>query len=99
MKHLRIVLLSLLLACTLPALAADPSKQAEDAARLNQSAVTIYVDATLGMRKDRAAAALTRAHDAFARHSYQVIDVSTYNENGDLQGFFVTYRREPSRTP
>jgi len=93
MHTLRAMLLTLLLIACLPVQAADPAKQADAAASEGLSAVTVFIDVTLGMRKDRAATALTRSHTAFARHCYRVLDVSTYNENGDLQGFFVTYQR------
>ena len=36
---------------------------------------------------------LTRAHKAFAARGYKVVSVAPYIENGDLQGFFVTYQK------
>ena len=91
MKPLVLVLLSVLAA---PVAAANHAKHAAQAARESLPAVTIVIDATLGMRKDSAARALTEAHVAYEAHGYAVIDVETYTENGDLQGFFVTYRLE-----
>ncbi len=71
----------------------SPEKSAEEAARANLAAVTIWVDASWGFRNQGAANSLSRAHQAFATRGYQVVDVAPYVENGDLQGFFVTYRK------
>ena len=93
-KSLKPALLALLLSiCAQPAMAASYTKQAERAASANLAAVTVFVDATFGMRKDSAARELTEAHAAFAASGFVVVDVVGYTENGDLQGFFVTYRR------
>lgn len=93
-------LLALMLAIASPtAFAADIKDQAERLTRDNPAAVTVFIDATLGARKDHAATQLSKAHAAFATRGYQVIDVETYTENGDLQGFFVTYRRDGSPIP
>ena len=43
--------------------------------------------------KQGAANSLSRAHQAFAAHGYKVQSVEPYIENGDLQGFFVTYQK------
>jgi len=89
-----------LLACAwiaLPAHAAlfgkKPEAVAADAARDHLPAVTLWVDATWGFRHQGAANDLTRAHQAFAAQGYKVISVEPYIENGDLQGFFVTYQK------
>ena len=55
--------------------------------------MTIWVDATWGFRNQGAANDLTRAHAAFAARGYKVVSVQPYIENGDLQGFFVTYQK------
>ena len=89
-KPLALALLLPVLAA--PATAANHAKHAAQAVRESLPAVTIFIDATLGMRKDSAAKALTDAHAAYEAHGYAVIDVETYTENGDLQGLFVTYR-------
>jgi hypothetical protein len=93
------LLLSVLVAgsCAFPAHAGlfnrSPEKSAEEAARANMSAVTIWVDATWGFRHQGAANALSDAHQAFAARGYKVVSVQPYVENGDLQGFFVTYQK------
>ena len=55
--------------------------------------VTIWVDASWGFRNQGAANSLSRAHQAFAGQGYKVLSVEPYIENGDLQGFFVTYQK------
>ena len=96
---MRPMLVAALLACAsaLPAQAAlfdkKPEDSAQEAARANLPAVTLWVDASWGFRNQGAANNLTRAHSAFAVHGYKVVGVEPYIENGDLQGFFVTYQR------
>jgi hypothetical protein len=55
--------------------------------------VTVFVDATLGFRKNHMASKLTRSHAEYAARGYRFVDMAPYNENGDLVGFFVTYAR------
>ena len=94
---MRKLLLAALLACALPAQAGlfgkKPEDAAAEAARAHLSAVTIWIDASWGFRNQGAANNLTRAHSAFAAQGYKVVSVEPYIENGDLQGFFVTYQR------
>ena len=99
MSHftMRSVLLAALLCLALPAQAAlfekKPEKVAAEAAAANMAAVTLWVDASWGFRNQGAANDLTRAHNAFAAFGYKVASVEPYIENGDLQGFFVTYQK------
>ena len=90
-------LLALAVGCASPAQAGlfgkDIDEKAADAARQGLPAVTIWVDATWGFRNQGAANDLTAAHRAFAAHGYRVQDVEPYIENGDLEGFFVTYQK------
>jgi len=55
--------------------------------------VTVFVDATLGFRKNHMASKLTKSHAEYAARGYHFVDLEAYNENGDLVGFFVTYAR------
>ncbi|HET6632735.1 MAG TPA: hypothetical protein VFG73_08515 [Rhodanobacteraceae bacterium] len=55
--------------------------------------ITVFVDATYGFRKDHMARQLTRSHEEYAAKGYHVVDLSLYDENGDMEGFFVTYAR------
>ena len=91
------LLLAVLLACALPAHAGLFDKKPEDSAaeaqRAGMQAATIWVDASWGFRNQGAANALSRAHQAFATRGYKVQSVEPYIENGDLQGFFVTYQK------
>ncbi len=78
------------------ALAASQSyydKKAAEAASTGQQTVSIYVDVDLGARKAGSAGELNQSHRAFNASGYQVASVVGYTENGDLQGFFVTYVR------
>lgn len=68
-------------------------KKAAEAARAGEKTVSIYVDVDWGSRKSGSATELNQAHNAFNANGYQVVDVVGYTENGDLQGFFVTYVR------
>ena len=85
------------LTAALPASAAlfakKPEAAAEEAARANLSAVTVWIDASWGFRNQGAANSLSKAHQAFASRGYKVVSVEPYIENGDLQGFFVTYQK------
>jgi hypothetical protein len=94
---MRKLLLAALLGCALPAQAGlfdkKPEDTAAEAARSHLPAATIWVDASWGFRNQGAANNLTRAHSAFAAQGYKVVSVEPYVENGDLQGFFVTYQR------
>ena len=71
----------------------SPEKAAAEAARQNSPAVTIWVDASWGFRNQGAANDLSAAHRAFYAQGYRVVSVQPYLENGDLQGFFVTYEK------
>jgi hypothetical protein len=77
--------------------AADPDDAAARAAQEQRDAVSIFVDVDFGAREDGAAKDLNRTHQAFERHGYELLDVTPYTENGDLQGFFVSYRRRAGR--
>ena len=95
-------LLALLLAATaaVPLQAAQaaifkkaPEKAAAEASSAGMAAVTLWVEASWGFRNQGAANDLSRAHNAFAAFGYKVVSVEPYIENGDLQGFFVTYQK------
>ncbi|MBE2211059.1 MAG: hypothetical protein IAE66_05580 [Xanthomonadaceae bacterium] len=71
----------------------SPEKSAAEAASQQLQAVTIWVDASWGFRNQGAANDLSAAHRAFYQRGYRVVSVDPYIENGDLQGFFVTYEK------
>ncbi len=93
----RLLAVLLLTLAVMPAQAAifgkSPEKSAAEAAAANMSAVTIWIDASWGFRNQGAANNLSKAHQSFAQHGYKVVSVEPYIENGDLQGFFVTYQK------
>ncbi len=92
-KILTTALAAALLAPAL-ALAASQShydKKAAEAAGSGQRTVSIYVDVDLGARKSGSAGELNQSHRAFNVNGFDVVSVVGYTENGDLQGFFVTY--------
>ena len=70
-----------------------PEVAAQEAVQANMQSVTIWVEASWGFRNQGAANSLNRAHEAFATRGYRVLSVEPYIENGDLQGFFVTYQK------
>jgi hypothetical protein len=92
MKKL-LLALTLLLASPL-AHAASLETIAAQAQASQQPAVTVWIDSTWGFRKGGAARDLNEAHRVFGNHGYEVVSVESYVENGDLEGFFVTYRRK-----
>jgi hypothetical protein len=93
----RSFLISALLCCALlsgnTVFAADYAAKANQAATNNQTGYTIYVDVNFGMRKRSAADELNKAHQAFSLQKFEPISVVAHEENGDLLGFFVTYRK------
>ncbi|PJK05169.1 hypothetical protein CO612_05340 [Lysobacteraceae bacterium NML71-0210] len=68
-------------------------RAASEAARQNAPAITIWVDASWGFRNQGAANNLSAAHRAFYAQGYRLVSVQPYIENGDLQGFFVSYEK------
>ena len=94
MRAVRVSLLALALAlASLPAVAADYAAQAVKAYQSGASGYTVYVDVTFGLRKRVAAKELNEAHAAFSDQGFEPVAVTAHTENGDLLGFFVTYRR------
>lgn len=60
--------------------------------------LTIYLDISIASRKHRAAKKMTALHKKHYDQGWTVVDVDPYIENGDLQGFFITYvGREASK--
>lgn len=95
MTPMKKLLLTLaLLAASTAAAAASLEATAAKAKATQQPAVTVWVDSTWGFRKDGAAKELNEAHRIFGAQGYEVVSVESYVENGDLEGFFVTYRRK-----
>ena len=66
--------------------------EAQKAKEQGLSAVTIFVDITSVSRKKHAASKMTKLHQQFAKQGYELLSIATYNENGDFEGFFVSYK-------
>ncbi len=71
---------------------------AEKAHEKSLAAVTVFLDVTKVTRKHSAARNMTQSHQEFAQYGYELVDVSPYTENGDLEGFFVSYKKNLNTT-
>lgn len=65
-----------------------------EAAAKNLSAVTVFMDVNKLNRKNLAAKKMTAMHQDFAQYGYRLVGISPYNENGDLEGFFISYQKK-----
>ena len=54
---------------------------------------TVFVPDATFRRQDGSAKRLTQTHRDAKEQGWQFADMTTYIENGDLQGFFITYTR------
>ena len=59
-----------------------------------QEAKTIWRDSSRFSRRKFGAENMTEKHDEYPRAGWKFADMETYIENGDLEGFFLTYTRE-----
>ncbi len=75
---------------------AKKMNQAQIARGKNLTAITVFVDISVASRKNGAATKMTKLHQQFARQGYELVDINIYTENGDLQGFFVSYKSSKS---
>jgi len=69
------------------------SAQATSAATC-QEAKTIWRDSSRFSRRKFGADNMTEKHDEYTRAGWKFADMETYIENGDLEGFFLTYTRD-----
>lgn len=65
------------------------------AVKPGRDAKTVYVDISGFNRKHGAAEKMTKLHQEMAKQGFTFIGLDVYTENGDLQGFFCSYVREP----
>ena len=91
MNPMKIALLALCLYA--PALQAQDTAPIPEAAPDCQEAVTVFQDVSGMGRKDRAASNMTERHAEMALDGWRIKDMEIYTENGDLEGFFLTYVR------
>ena len=67
-------------------------KTKEDAATsAGKGGKTVFVDVSALGKKDRAAKRMTKQHEKYAKEGWTVANIAVYTENGDLEGFFITY--------
>jgi len=59
-------------------------------------AKTIFRDSSRFSRRGNGAKNMTEKHDEYTKRGWKFEDMETYIENGDLEGFFLTYSREIS---
>jgi hypothetical protein len=57
-------------------------------------ASTIFVKDKAGNRQDGSAERISETHDTAEAQGWDYNDLQVYIEDGDLQGFFITYTRE-----
>ena len=58
-----------------------------------EQAITIFHDVSGFGRKDRAAERMTERHDEMALSGWRFASMAIYTENGDLEGFYISYTR------
>ena len=63
-------------------------------ARTCEESKTIFRDASRFSRKNNAAENMTKKHDEYTKNGWRFMDMETYIENSDLEGFFLTYSRD-----
>jgi len=56
-------------------------------------AITVFQDVSRIGRKDKAAKNMTGRHREMARSGWRFVDMEVYTENGDLEGFYLSYHR------
>lgn len=70
---------------------ADASDQTASAAC--EEAITVFHDVSGFGRKDRAAEKMTERHAEMALSGWRFAGMQVYTENGDLEGFYISYTR------
>lgn len=58
-----------------------------------EEAITVFQDVSRFGRKKRAAENMTKQHAEMALEGWRLADMEIYIENGDLEGFFLSYIR------
>ena len=57
-------------------------------------AITVFRDSSRFSRRSGGAKNMTEVHDEFSANGWKLIDTEIYTENGDIEGFFLSYTRE-----
>lgn len=76
----------------------DNAPAAEPAQNCSE-AITVFQDVSGMGRKDRAAKNMSQKHRKMAETGWRFADMEVYTENGDLEGFYLTYKREAPCLP
>ena len=76
----------------------DTTNAAAKSHPANLEAKTIFVDISALSRRKGMAKGLTEKHQEYAQLGWEFADLEIYIENGDLEGFFVTYVRPRNRS-
>jgi hypothetical protein len=58
-----------------------------------EEALTVFQDVSGIGRKSKAARNMTKTHAERAQEGWRFIGLAVYTENGDLEGFFLSYTR------
>lgn len=58
-----------------------------------EQAITIFHDVSGFGRRDRAAERMTEKHAEMALSGWRFAGMQIYTENGDLEGFYISYTR------
>ena len=77
-----------------PALFAVETEGAPAAPQACQNTITVFQDVSAVGRKDKAAKNVTERHAEMALKGWRFVDMEVYTENGDLEGFYLSYVRD-----
>ncbi len=91
MKSIKLTIIFLVLLFATMAHGENPAKEA---AEKSLTAITLFIDINSLTRKPMAAKKTTESHQDFAAYGYELVDLSVYTENGDLEGFFLAYQKK-----
>ena len=80
-----------LLICVFLFLPASASANCHDSSFTE--ARTVWVDANFAFRKKGGAKVINKIHQDMEAEGWGFQDMEPYTENGDLEGFFITYTR------
>ncbi|WP_223788482.1 hypothetical protein [Marinicella meishanensis] len=73
---------------------ATAKSDAEYAQANNLPAMTVFMDVNKLTRKNLAAKKMTKIHAEFGAAGYELVGINPYTENGDLEGFFLSYKKK-----
>jgi hypothetical protein len=71
-----------------------PLSAQDSGAATCQESKTIFRDVSRFSRKHNGAENMTEKHNEYTKGGWRFVDMETYIENGDLEGFFLTYSRD-----